>query len=85
MDKIRRAAAELASAFSTLGAFGTASRVSCVYSVNPGEGIAMCIASYRIVSCAPEALVLMLFACILLSIFFIYLSLYPNITAATRL
>jgi hypothetical protein len=31
MDKIRRAAAELASAFSTLGAFGTASRVSCVY------------------------------------------------------
>jgi hypothetical protein len=28
MDKIRRAAADLASAFSTLGAFGTASRVS---------------------------------------------------------
>jgi hypothetical protein len=30
MDKIRRAAADLASAFSTLGAFGTASRVSIV-------------------------------------------------------
>jgi hypothetical protein len=30
MDKIRRAAADLASAFSTLGAFGTASRVSYV-------------------------------------------------------
>jgi hypothetical protein len=28
MDKIRRAAADLASAFSTLGAFGTTSRVS---------------------------------------------------------
>jgi hypothetical protein len=44
MDKIRRAAADLASAFSTLGAFGTASRVSCcccvyrgVYSVSPDE------------------------------------------------
>jgi hypothetical protein len=30
MDKIRRAAADLASAFSTLGAFGTASRVSTI-------------------------------------------------------
>jgi hypothetical protein len=33
MDKIRRAAADLASAFSTLGAFGTASRVSVVCAV----------------------------------------------------
>ena len=42
MDKIRRAAADLASAFSTLGAFGTASRVSffayrCASSVSPDE------------------------------------------------
>jgi hypothetical protein len=44
VDKIRRAAADLASAFSTLGAFGTASRVSSVcilyrdgYRVGPDE------------------------------------------------
>jgi hypothetical protein len=42
MDKIRRATADLASAFSTLGAFGTASRVSfmcivyrCVHYISP--------------------------------------------------
>jgi hypothetical protein len=59
MDKIRRATADLASAFSSLGAFGTASRVSIVVvwinSVSPDDGIVMRIAT--IVSCAPAALV----------------------------
>jgi hypothetical protein len=44
MDKIRRAAADLASAFSTLGAFGTASRVSCVR-------VRVCVCIVECVSC----------------------------------
>jgi hypothetical protein len=93
MDKIRRAAADLASAFSTLGAFGTASRVSIVvvwlvlFQTNRNV---YRIVSYLVALVQLQRFVARFSCCLccshLVARRLLYLSLYHcNIIAATRL